>query len=302
MNVLLTGGTGLLGRAIIETRPVMPKIYSIYYGDYKVNVSNGILIRNTDISNRKNLMNVFLEAQPEVVIHTAGNASVDYCQKHYKAAYTSNVSWTRSVVEFCQEYNSKLVYISTNAIFDGNEAPYSEESIPNPINNYGKLKLECEGIVKNSGLEHVIIRPILMYGWNDTNERLNPVTWVLEKLKNRQKIHMVDDVYENPLLNYNCSEIIWKLIMLDLRGTYHIAGKDVVNRYEFAKLVPEIFGLGNGNQIEPVSSSFFRDIAPRPKNTSYNTSKIEHALNIRPFGLREGLRRMKALKSERVYA
>jgi len=239
------------------------------------------------------LLNMHVEINPDVVIHTAGIASVDYCEKNYDEAYRSNVKGTENIISFCRARSSKLVYISTNAIFDGAHAPYSESDKPCPINMYGSIKAQCEKIVEDSGLSFLIIRPILMYGWNNENERPNPVTWLLAKLQRNEKINIVNDVYENPLFNLNCADFIWSLVKHGKRGTCHVAGRDVVNRYEFAVMVAEIFGLRK-DLINSVSSDFFPDIAPRPKNTSYNTKKIESDSGINPMGLREGLEGMKS--------
>jgi dTDP-4-dehydrorhamnose reductase len=110
----------------------------------------------------------------------------------------------------------------------------------------------------------------------------------MEKLKKGEKVNIVDDVYENFLFNLDCARTIWLLIKSDKKGIYHIAGRDVVNRYEFAKIVAEVFGLP-GDLIQAVSSDFFPGLAPRPRNTSYNTAKVERELGIKPLGIREGL-------------
>ncbi len=288
----------MLGKALIETNRDSHRIWTIYLGNYNVPNNKGANYYKADVRRIDELEVIFSEAKPELVIHTAGIADVDYCEKNYDEAYYSNVRGTRNVIELCKEYGSRIVYISTNAVFDGRNAPYSEDDPLCPINNYGRIKLECEEAIKNSALKYLILRPILMYGWNNKNERLNPVTWLLNKLQNKEKVHIVSDVYENPLLNHKCAEAIWFLIKLNKEGFYHIAGKDVVNRYEFAKIIAEVFEPHNEGLIIPVSSDFFPNIAPRPKNTSYNSEKITRELNIKPLGLKEGLLYMKKIRSE----
>lgn len=293
MKILLTGGTGLLGKALIETNKHYAQILALYLGKYNMENSNSTVYLNRDILNNK----IFEDKEYfDVVVHTAGVANTDFCEKNFKKAWQSNVLGTAKMIEICRVCNSKMVYISSNAIFDGTDAPYSEESVPNPINNYGRIKLECENLVKNSGIKYLIARPILMYGWNNEDERSNPATWLLRKLRSNEKVYMVNDIYENPLLNHNCAEIIWSLIKLDKEGIYHIAGKDVVNRYDFAKIVADIFFLDK-NLIVPVSSDFFSEIAPRPRNTSYTTKKIEKELGIEPLSLKEGLLYMKKIEN-----
>ncbi|MDD5072391.1 MAG: SDR family oxidoreductase, partial [Candidatus Omnitrophica bacterium] len=245
-----------------------------------------------DICKKDEMRSLFDKARPQVVIHTAGAASVDYCERNYDVARNSNVFGTQVITELCREYGSEMAFISTNAVFDGKSAPYSEDDKPSPINKYGEMKLEGEKIVRESGLKHLIVRPILMYGWNNKNERSNPVTWLIQKLGRGEGVKMVNDVFENPLLNTSCAEIIWALIRSGKEGLYHIAGKDILNRYEFALLVADIFGL-NRALISSVSSAAFKDLAPRPSNTSYNTAKIERELKIKLLTVKEGLELMK---------
>ena len=291
-RILVTGGTGLLGKALIEAGAHPVSICAIYYGDYDMKNTAETLYFNADICDRDSMEKIFRDSNPEVVIHTAGAANVDYCEKHPDEARRSNVIGTKIIAELCKKHGSKIVFISTNAVFDGKHAPYSEDSIPSPINSYGRMKLEAEEIVRGSGLKHLIIRPILMYGWNNKNERSNPVTWLVHKLGSGEEVKMVNDVYENPLLNTSCAETIWALIRSGKEGVYHIAGKDVLNRHELALLVADIFGLDR-TLISPVSSTAFKNLAPRPSNTSYNTAKIERELNIRPLTVKEGLELMK---------
>lgn len=126
-----------------------------------------------------------------------------------------------------------------------------------------------------------------MYGLNNVNERKSFFLWVLEKLRNKEKINIVNDVSENPLLSYQCTDIIWKLIRKDATGIYHLAGKDELSRFEAVKVIANIFSL-DASLINPVSSESFPNLAPRPKNTSYKTTKIERALDIKPLGFEEG--------------
>lgn len=297
MNILITGATGLLGKSLVETNVFSHNIIGIYFGRYKMRNTKNVKYYCSDIRDKDAMKGIFNENNIEVVIHTAGIADVDFCQKYYDEAYRSNVIGTQNIIELCKEMDSRLLYVSTNAVFDGKNAPYKEEDAPNPINNYGRIKLECEKKIRETFNGYLIVRPILMYGWNNLNERRNLVTFLLDKLNNKETVNMVTDVYENPLSAYQCADVIWSIIDKDKHGIYHIAGKDVVNRYEYAITIADIFGLDK-DLIRPVDSSFFPDIAPRPKNTSYLTKKLEKELGYIPLTLRDGLTQMKGLKED----
>ena len=295
MNILITGGTGLLGKALIEMNKDLHDLQALYLGDYNMPDGKSAKYMKVDICDKKNMGDIFSKTAPDIVIHTAGTANVDFCEKNHEKAWKANVYGTRIIVELCKKYDSKIVFISTNAVFDGKDAPYSEESVPSPINSYGRMKLEAEEVVRASRLKHLIVRPILMYGWNDEHERPNTVTWLIEKLKKGESVNMVNDVYENPLFNRHCAEAIWSLVNLNKEGLYHVAGEDVINRFEFANIIAEVFCLDK-KLIRPVSSSYFTNLAPRPYNTSYDVTKIKRELNIKLPGLRESLSLMRRVK------
>jgi len=292
-RIFITGGTGLLGKYLIDTRKADLEVLSCYIGSYDMMSTEGCLYIQADIRDLEGMKAIFDEFRPEAVIHTAGIANVDYCENHYEEAYSSNVLGTENIIELCRVNRSSLVYISTNAVFDGENAPYGEEAPVNPLNRYGKLKVVCEGLVTASGLQTAVVRPILMYGWHHDQERSNQVTWLLEKLERREEVTMVDDVYENPLFAGSCALSIWKVIENDYTGLFHIAGRDIVNRYELALAVADAFNLDR-SLIRAVKSDFFSSIAPRPKNTSFLTKKMENELGVSPLGLMEGLRIMKS--------
>lgn len=290
-TVLITGGTGLLGKGLAES--ILPdyKLISIHLRNYSV-PNNGTEHIVLDVLDTKSVEALFKKYEFDCVVHAAGIANVDYVETHYEESYRSNIEGTQNIISVCRENGCHMIYVSTNAVFDGNEAPYSETSKPNPINKYGKIKLECEKKVSENLDNFTIFRPILMYGWHCLQSRLNPATWIIEKLSKGKIINMVIDIYENPLYNIQCGEMLWQTILRKPRGIIHAAGSEIVNRYEFAVKLAEIFGFSS-SLIHPVASSFFPSIAPRPKNTCFETKRIREDLGITPLTLKEGLKRMK---------
>lgn len=288
MAILLTGITGLLGRALVKQNKGIRKIKGMYLGSYEMPDTEFVTYIRCDVTDKDTLFKLAGNDTIECIIHAAGIANVDICERKPKLAYASNVTGTKNIIELARSKKAKLVYISTNAVFDGKNPPYNEEDEPNPINQYGRIKLECEMRVRECSKDSLIARLILMYGVNNPNERKSFFTWVLESLKSKKRINVVNDVYENPILSDECADIIWKLIDKNTAGIYHIGGRTRLSRYEGASIAAKVFSL-DGSLINPVPSAFFSDIAPRPKDTSYNTKKIEKELKIKPLGFEEGL-------------
>ena len=297
-TVLVTGGTGLLGKGMEETLPAGWNIVSLHQRDYKVTGSRARHLV-LDIRDKRAVDRLFERRRFDAVVHAAGIASVDYVETHYAESLESNIVGTLNVTSACRRADAHLIYVSTNAVFDGKKAPYRESDPVAPVNKYGRLKVECERLVQETLAKWTIVRPILMYGWNHVVTRPNPATWIYDKLMRGEPVSMVTDVHENPLYNASCGRALWAAIARRPSGIFHLGGRDCVNRYEFALAVAEVFGL-DAALIKPVTSKAFPNIAPRPKNTTFVTTRMKRALGVKPLGLREGLAAMKAAMSARA--
>lgn len=297
-TVLVTGGTGLLGKGLEETMPSGWRIVSLHQRDYEVSGSKARHLV-LDIRDKRAVDRLFAKARFDAVVHAAGIASVDYVEKHFAESLESNIVGTLNVTSAARRAGAHLIYISTNAVFDGRKAPYREDDPVAPVNKYGGLKVECERLVRETLERWTIVRPILMYGWNHMVTRPNPATWVYEKLLRGETVSMVDDVWENPLYNISCGHALWAVIRKRPEGLFHLAGKNRVNRYQFAKEVARTFGL-DASLVKAVSSSSFPGIAPRPRDTTFATARMERELGVKPLTLREGLAAMKAAMSARA--
>ncbi|MFA4903603.1 MAG: SDR family oxidoreductase [Desulfobaccales bacterium] len=292
-RVLITGGTGLLGVAIQRSAPKNIQGFSVYFPERSLPVSLPFSVLAADVSDRMKMRSVFEWAKPDVVIHAAAIGSVDFAERNREETKKINIGGTEVVVELCQIFKSRLIYISSNAVFDGRTPPYSETTAVNPINFYGQLKVDAENVVRKSSMPWAIARPILMYGWPYPGERDNPVVWWLRSLENGKPIKVVDNVFSKPLPACSCADVIWALIQQNRTGIYHAAGRDHVSLYQFALLTAEVFGL-DARLITPVPDSYFPEIAPRPQDTSFDTTKMETQLGVKTVGVRDGLLKMKA--------
>jgi dTDP-4-dehydrorhamnose reductase len=292
-RVLVTGGTGLLGVAIQRSAPKDIQGFSIYFPERSLPVPLPFPVRDADVSGRMQMQSVFEWAKPDVVIHAAAIGSVDFAERNREQTRKINVGGTEIVAELCQIYESRLIYVSSNAVFDGRTPLYSETAPVNPINYYGQLKVDAENVVSESTIPWAIVRPILMYGWPYPGERDNPVVWWVRSLENGKPIKVVDNVFSKPLPAWSCADAIWALIRQNRTGIYHAAGHDHISLYRFALLTAEVFGL-DARLITPVPDSYFPEIAPRPQDTSFDTTKIETELGMKTVGVRDGLLKMKA--------
>lgn len=293
-TILVVGGTGLLGKALVESCPKNVRICATHLRDLPAIILDGRLTR-LDVMDSKETLTLFQEKRPDVVVHLAGVGSVDFAEKNQREARAINVGGIHHVIDACHQFGVRLIYVSSNAVFDGKSPPYDEEAARRPVNYYGQLKVEAEDVVRRSGLEYAIVRAILMYGWHYPHARENPVTMWIRLLENGKPVKVVNDRFWQPLYVEDCAKLIWKMLDENKLGIYNISGPERLSLFEFALQTANVFGLP-ADLIEAGPSSDFPTIAPRPIDTSFRLDKIQKELGIQPMGIVAGLERMKAVR------
>jgi dTDP-4-dehydrorhamnose reductase len=285
-KLLVTGASGLLGNKMVGLTKNDYKVIPIH--KTKPLHSNSLKL---DITDAIEVLNLLGKLKPEAVIHTASETNVDKCETEKEQAWKTNAEGTRNIAEACQKVNAKLVYISTDYVFDGEKGLYNEEDKPNPVNYYGLTKLEGEKQVIKHCKNHAILRTSVLYGWHPWKQ--NFATWVINQLKQDREITVVDDHYNTPTLADNLAEMAIEAVQKDLRGVYHASGRERINRYEFTKQIAKTYNL-NSDLVKPVKMSQLTAwIAKRPKDSSLNTDKIQKQLKTKPLNITEGLNKMK---------
>lgn len=287
LRVLITGGTGLLGKALLETAPAGFEVLATFHRNPPPVEWRGRFFP-LDVTSEASVAHVVAAMHPDVVIHAASLGSVDQAEREPALVRRVNVEGTQAIGRSCARCNARLVFISSNAVFDGAHPPYAEDSPVRAVNRYGALKIEAEAWVRASGLPHVIIRPILMYGWPFPGGRENVVTRWLAHWEAGQGTEVAQDIYSMPLFADNCAEAIWAAVREERRGTYHVAGANRVSLAAFAKETACVFGHDE-RLVIPVASAQLSGFAPRPSDTSFVTTKMERELGVRPIGIAEGL-------------
>ena len=257
-----------MGKSLIEAANNDYEVVASYFGNYDIADTARVRYSKLDLRDKEGHSKLFSEFRPQVVIHTAGIGSPDYAEKNKEETWSINVVGAQNIIKCCEELNSKLIYISSNGIYDGDNAPYGEDDEAKPVNYYGQIKLEGEINTIKSKVTHAIVRPMLMYGWNNKFERNNIITFALEKLKRGESVNIYENVFCNPISAEFCAEAIWRIIQKNIYDVFNIGGKDTLSLYQFVRTAAEIFGLGAG-LVKPVQQDFFRDLVKRPKNTSY---------------------------------
>jgi len=291
IKALVTGATGLLGRALAyenNTSEVLTLAGS-YYPDKKY-LSRELFAESyfLDIRDRDEVRRVVAATQAEIIINCASIAGVDYVEEHREEVYKNNFIGSCNVATVGADLGLKMIHISTNAVYAGTNAPYAESAVTEPLNYYGELKCREDAAVRQlfTPERFAIIRPILMYGWNDPLERANPLTWQMEMQAAGKALKIVDDIYCNPLLANDCAKAILQIIRRAAWDEYNLGGPERMNRYEMACRLSRCFGYPVA-EIDPVPNSFFKTIAPRPRDTTMVFDKARQQLDYAPLTLEQ---------------
>lgn len=284
-KLLIIGGSGLVGSTLANYAKSDYDVF-LTYNKNKPDNSNLQSFRIDLLKNRGEIIKLIQTLNPNFIVHTAAHPSVDLCETNHTLANELHVDVTKEIATVCTKINSKLIYISTDAVFNGkSKKKYSETDTADPINHYGLTKLNAEKIILNSSNTNVILRTAVIYGWHKKSRFSN---WIIDSLKEKIKVDPHIDQYNSPTLVDDLANVILKIIKMNISGLFHATGRTCVNRYEFATLLADIFNLDK-NLILPVTSLQKKQFAPRPKFTCLDSSNLENILNFRFHDLYSGI-------------
>lgn len=287
-KTLIIGGSGLVGRALIKRIKDIAKVYATY-NTTRIDLE-GAKFYQLDVRDANQVNDFVKEIQPGILIHAAAKRNTRYCEKNPEEAYRVNVEGTRNIVKACKNMNAKMVFISSDQVFDGTKGKYGEEDEVNPLNTYGKQKVMAEKIMKNNLNNWLITRTSHIYSWVPGGDDF--VSWILQNLKSGHEIQVSYDEFVTPIHVENFVGILIKLLRKDKKGIYHVGEGECLSKYEFAKRVKETLQF-NEAIIKPVSSEALNQNVVRPKNNCLDLSKIKNELDFSKYSIKNGLEILK---------
>lgn len=279
-KVLIIGASGSLGKQLMKD---FSKDYEVA-GTYHKNQSPNLI--HLDFTNESQAKEIISKINPQIIIISSAKTNVEQCETDPEDAYKKNILGLKNTINNSQ--GRKIVFYSTDAVFDGKKKEYSEEDIPNPVNEYGKSKLEAEKIVSlipNS----LIIRTSRLYSAEPASQKF--INKVLSSLKAREPVRAPLESAGNSTLIDDVSKATLELVKRDRSGIYHIVAPDANSLYETALKVAEVFGLDK-SLITPVDKDFFNTKVKRA-SCVLSTKKIANE-GITLSSLKEGLEKVKS--------
>lgn len=278
---LIIGASGLIGgnllRAIQNTQE---QVVGTCFSDHQP----GLLPLN--ILDRRRVIALLDRVMPDVVYLPAANPNVEWCEENPEDAHEINVGATLDVADAAISRGIKVVFFSSEYVFDGKNGPYSEGDAPCPVSVYGSHKLLVEDYLLGISLQSLIIRTTVVYGLE--NKQKNFVYRLIHLLRSEKTIKVPADQISSPTYAKNAAELTVGLVGKQQSGIFNVAGRDVMSRYEFALKVAEAFNL-NSHLIIPVITGQLSQKARRPLCAGLTISKAAEAAGIPVMGVEEGL-------------
>jgi dTDP-4-dehydrorhamnose reductase len=272
-KILVTGGSGLLGGNLILDWQGRFSLYSVQLS-HKINFK---FCRQAifDLAEMEKTIKFVKEAKPDCIVHTAAIVDVDYCESHENEARIANVNATENIAQAAQAAGAKLIYISTDSVFDGKKGNYAENEKTNPLNRYARSKLEGEKVAMEKCDNCSVVRTCIV-GWNMQNKQ-SLSEWIYNGLKKGETMRLFDDVYFTPILVNNLGRAISELFENDFTGILNIAGAERISKFDFGKKLAKAFGFDQG-KIVGSGIEEANLVAKRPRDASLNVSKAKKIL------------------------
>jgi dTDP-4-dehydrorhamnose reductase len=289
-KILVTGSNGLLGQKLVYKLKDRADVELIATarGENRLMDQSGYEFRSMDICDQRNVDEVIDQVKPDFIIHTAAMTQVDDCELDHDACDKANVDAVQYIVNAAERNNCHLIHISTDFIFNGEEGPYDEEGVADPLSYYGNAKWKGELIVQNSSLKWAILRTVLVYGIVDNMSRSNIVLWAKGALEKGDLINVVDDQFRSPTLAEDLAEGCILAVDKEATGIYNISGKDQFAIIDLVRTVADYYGLDK-SLINPVSSATLNQPAKRPPVTGFILDKARRELGYNPHSFIEGI-------------
>ena len=258
IKVLVTGVDGQLGYDVVKR---LSKL-----GIDAIGVDKS----DFDITDREQTQKYILKCKPDVIIHCAAYTAVDKAEDEKEKCYAINVEGTRNIAEACNKIDAKMVYISSDYVFDGKGIePQSENKPTSPINYYGYSKEQGEKVVKDVLEKYFIIRTSWLYGKNGNNF----VKTMLKLAQTRNEISVVNDQIGAPTYTKDLAVLVCDIIQSTNYGIYHCVNEGYCSWYEFALAIFKRAGIDI--KVHPISTSEYSSKAKRPLNSRLSKDNLD---------------------------
>ena len=224
-RVLVTGANGLVGQKLVAALAPQCNVLATARQETFQADPGSVEYQQLDIADGGACKELVLAFNPDVIVNSAAFTHVDACEEQRELCWQVNVKGVANLAHAARKNMAKLIHISTDYVFNGEQGPYAEEAKPNPIGYYGKAKLASENEVRIAGIPYAIVRTNVVYG-DGVGIKNNFFLWVYNSLAAGKTIRVVTDQYNNPVLADDLAEGIRLLIDQSKYGVFNIQWED----------------------------------------------------------------------------
>ena len=287
MRILVIGASGFIGRYLVR-RLASDATYDVTATFRSRQPEPGVASwHRLELTDDSAIEPLFRAAAPDVVVHLAAMADVATAERQPEAATSINVDATAAVARLCQQGNARLVFVSTEYVFDGVHGFYREDDQPAPTTHYGRTKWQAEQAVADLAPGSAVVRTSIVYGWPSPGGR-NFVPMLVDRLRTGQPYRASTQVLRTPVYVEHLVDGIAALAENHHPGVHHIAGSDWVSMHDFALSVAEAFSL-DASLVVPAE-----DVSPHPDRLGLDSTATMQRLQLPHPGLTQGLAAMHA--------
>ncbi|OGP61079.1 MAG: dTDP-4-dehydrorhamnose reductase [Deltaproteobacteria bacterium RBG_13_52_11b] len=269
-RILVIGAKGMLGRDLVEVLRASSS-----------DEVTGWDIDEVDIRIEMDTVTKISRLGPEIVINLAAFTNVDECESQVERAFAVNAEGMRHVALGALRCRAKVVYVSTDYVFDGEKGePYVENDSPNPLNVYGRSKFQGERYVQQLTEDGLIVRTQWLFGKHGNNF----VTFILRQAREKKELSIVDNQRGSPTYTVDLAKAISALVQHDAKGIFHVANSETCTWFAFGQSILESSGMA-GVSIRPISSKELNRPAIRPPYSGLNCQKLKQVtgMTLRPW-------------------
>lgn len=263
MRILLTGGSGQVGRSL---QALARRHQVVAPGHAELPIEDAAATER-----------VVAQVRPDWIVHSAAMTDVDGCERDPTTAHLVNAVGAENLAKAAARHGGRMALVSTDYVFDGTKGHYKEGDEPNPLSHYGRSKLEGERLVQAALPSALVARTSVVFG----PHRNNFVLWVRRSLRSKSAVKAARDQWVTPTCADDVARQVLALVEAGESGVWHTAGAERMSRLEMARRIAAHDGL-DASPIQPVSVADLTWLAPRPRDSSLDTTKV--ARIVQPMG------------------
>ncbi|MCC6695512.1 MAG: NAD(P)-dependent oxidoreductase [Candidatus Hydrogenedentes bacterium] len=286
-RLMVTGAGGFVAGSIIQDAVNGWEVHGVSRSPAPVEMSNLVWHQLPEVD-ADCLHDVFHDIEPDALIHTAALADIDFCEANKELAEQVNTTLTRELAELCEDHDTRVVFLSTDTVFDGERGLYTEDDPPHPVNFYGTTKVRAEEAVASVGGNAVIARVALVMGLPVLGAGNSFVSRMIATLEAGKNATAPSNEVRSPVDVFTLGRALVELAGNDFLGRIHLSGNDVLNRYDMMLRIAARLGYAP-DRIIAQDPSGIPGRAPRPRDVSLSNAKARAVLQTPMAGLDEGL-------------